>query len=189
MKLHLLILVLLLISYSNSFSQTRDYIVKGNNDTIYGEVNSPVFTEKKLIVNNVTYKLNSDSLKSYFKNGIIYRRIIRKEGTKPIWVQCIDDGKIKLYESVIKSKNMDPYINHQVTSTAITWYVQKDTSEIIQLKSTGFLDNAGHKKLLRSFFADNPSIYKEYNELNSFSFKTIRVLIDSYNRRARSKHF
>lgn len=144
---------------------------------------------------NVTYR--SKVLPSFLPAALEKKLPVPRSAS---WLKCIEDGKIKLYE--YKSTNFgysgDNVLGatNTVAATLSTggipdneyknWYIEKDGYQLTPIKHNSFVSAGSknrkeRKELLKELLADSAIASARYSQTDSFSFKTIQMLIHGYN--------
>ncbi|WP_153800521.1 hypothetical protein [Foetidibacter luteolus] len=158
------------------------------NDTVYGKIKKPLFQKYQLTNDTSTYPCDIRTVASYYfsKKKELYRQQTIPGDKKASFLLCIEDGKIQLYEYERTISTFSP--NGGSSSTTIIWYAKKADGEMVEIKTNALMGSREKRKQhVSDLLKDNEEVYKQFLDASSFSFKTIRKLIQQYNLQATSK--
>ncbi|MFI5158024.1 MAG: hypothetical protein ACHQF4_04115 [Sphingobacteriales bacterium] len=181
------ITTILILFVFSSYAQHTGYVITSANDTV-----SCFIVKKDLF--GIKYKANEkdgfirikpDNVKEYqlSNDSAIYIAKALRKGVSDIeFVQRLEDGKICLYEQIIKG-----YYNTSTTN----WYANKDNGPVVMIKTSGINiigpDHSDRKTEFLKLINDDQKITSAYTAENNFSFYTIRKYIQQYNEAASSQ--
>lgn len=175
MKVCLTIGVLFLVLQSTA--QTNDYLVTVTGDTLKFPIKANYFgggyrystTDKK------KHKIQPEEIKEFYlaADTMLHRAIKVAPASHPVFVEVLEDGKIKLYERSIQSK-------YGVT---VYWYVSSDNVPLTLIKTNGFeaASRDSRKALLNRMMAGDMEALKGIND-KGLTYEDVRSSIKIYNK-------
>lgn len=180
MKALFFTLFFLFFAFLRVYAQA-DYIINLNNDTLKGTINFAVFSGASFKGPNDSRpkKIKTTEVKEYYISKLQknYCARVLPFGTKPIFLERVERGKIELFELVTI------VYSGYVTSTSISWYASKDNSPLIILKHNSWLTFSKEKRKdeLFNMVSDNAEVAERFKQEDSFTFKKVRELVAIYN--------
>jgi hypothetical protein len=180
---------LMIFLFIGTASGQTDYVINNDNVKIMGEVKSLNFNKVKFIPDGEkkVQKFNARQIKEAYKSGKPKVRSIEMAiGERPLFLDVLEDGKIKLYEYFRSSPGYAGGgvggFGGSAGSNSKKWYAQKGEEKIIELKTNGIW---GSRKARRdSFFnmiKDIDKVKERYEKVDKFNFDLVRSLIEEYN--------
>ncbi|WP_316783622.1 hypothetical protein [Pedobacter frigiditerrae] len=182
-RLILYFLFFSLIFFSSlSFAQ-KDYIVNNAGDTTKGQFKKQLISGLKFKPDgNSQYEdLNYDDLSAYYKSKDSSSYVLKviPTGKKPIFLERLQNGKIKLYERFIAGTY--GYMGGGSPSQTI-WYASKDDGELLEIKTNNVLGTREDRK--NNFFnliGDYKELWDDFIAEKNFSYEMIESYIKKYN--------
>ncbi|TCC91834.1 hypothetical protein EZ428_08785 [Pedobacter frigiditerrae] len=162
----------------------KDYIVNNAGDTTKGQF------KKQLISTGLKFRANGksqfedvnyDDLSAYYKSKDSSSYVLKTIPTrkKPLFLERLENGKVKLYEHFIAGTS--GYMGAGTASQTI-WYASKDNGDLLEIKTNNIL---GTREERKSNFYDLIGDYKElWNDFiaeKNFSYEMIESYIKKYN--------
>jgi len=154
-----------------SISQEKEYIIKNNNDTIYGEITRSI---NILNTAEVRFKIKDENGNKSLINPSEIKFIKSIDGVDgeciiatiydEWFLKRIINGKIKVYELV----------------DGILLFTSKDDSQITSTDFGGLNTRENSLNRIRPLIEDNPIILEEFNSMKG-SQKKILDIIQKYN--------
>ncbi|MDT3403968.1 hypothetical protein [Mucilaginibacter terrae] len=196
-KPYTIITALLLFFYSAIYAQDsaatspdtlssgkfQDIVITIAGDTIHCDTKQTIFGGPRYKSSTMTdfKKISIKEMKYYTRKNKkeVYKAAILPKWSKPQFLQLVQEGKITLYLSV-----QTTYGYMGVTNSTTTWYVSKNNDELKELKTSGLFASTSRKKregIFAEMLADQPDVLKQYEETDSFSFKTLSKIVHLYN--------
>lgn len=165
------ILSLILFLSTNTSAQEKEYIVRNNNDTIYGKVKRGT---NHLNPSKIIFKIKDEQGKKRLikpnevkiirsLNGVDGDCVIKTIHDK-FFIKKIIDGRIEVFQ----------WIDNPI------FYTSKDGGELKLADFGGFGSRKKSHSQIRSLIDDNPKILKEFDVLKG-SVKNILNIIEKYN--------
>jgi hypothetical protein len=175
-----LFILLFFISLKVAFSQ-EDYIVINQKDTLWGKVHSNKNFEVSFS------KIGYSTTQEYAANDVVSYYIasenqefqsVKLEGKKEkIFMQCLEKGKIRLFEC--QFTKVYGYPARPITVT--TWYAMKDC-QLFEVKTNGIFANGQKGRAsFNSLLADNIELTQKYPSKKRYRFDEIKSIIKEYN--------
>jgi len=184
---------LLMWKASNLHAQT-DYVITNDGVKIMGEVKTHNVDKVKFkaVGEEKMKKYKPKEIKEAYKAGHgVFRSVYLPKNQSQSFLQVLEDGKIKLYEYYKSSGTMygmTPMAGGGYTpmgmynNTKKAWYAQKDSSEVVEVKSNQIWGSRqGRKDNFLRLIQDNQHIADRYNAEDKFNFDFVRSLIVEYN--------
>ncbi len=126
----------------------KDYIVNKAGDTTRGQFKKQLIStglKLKAIGKSQYEDVNYDDLSAYYKSkdssSYVLKTIPARK--KPIFLQRLQDGKIKLYEHFIPGTYI--YMGGSTPSQTI-WYASKDDGELLEIKTNNIVGTREERK-------------------------------------------
>jgi len=194
-KTYFLIILSIFTLINHSFAQQPGYVITQTNDTIKCTVKNGLLGGTKYQLPNGDFKkITKKDIKEYqlTKDSSVYIVQYPHEEDVPEFLQWIERGKINLYQQISSSSTYNASTNMTTGSSTNTWYISKNDSALILLKTNGWFTFGGssHKERETTFIemiSDDPVTLADLKKANSFDFKTIRKYIKQYNQNAAQK--
>jgi len=194
-KICFLIILSIFTFIHHSFAQQPGYVITQTNDTIKCIVKNGLFGSTKYQLQNGDFKkITKKSIKEYqlTSDSSVYIIQYPDEEDVPEFLQWVERGKINLYQQISSSGTYNASTNMTTNSSTNTWYISKNDSALILLKTNGWFTFGGgsHKERETTYLemiSDDPKVLADLKQANSFGFKTIRKYIKQYNQDAAEK--
>lgn len=166
-----------------SSGKFQDIVITNAGDTIHCDTKHPFIGAPRYKSANMTdfKKIDIKEIKYYTRKNKkeVYKAAILPKRSKPMFLQLVQEGKITLYLLV-----QTTYGYMGATSTTTTWYASKNNDELKELKTSALFMLTSRKKregIFAEMLADQPEVLKQYEEADSFSFKTLSRIVYLYN--------
>ena len=189
MKISLITLITLLVTFHTAGAQNNDRVVTVTGDTltcrisfafIGGAAKYRTSKEEKAI------KITTDNVKGYYvaDQSTWHRRVFYDFKTflqkNKVWfMTVVESGKINLYQMIVTSTSTGA--NGAVYSNSNTdWFVSKGTDTAILIKGQ-LLSRQKRKNEFADLLADNKAVYDMYMADNDFGFDKIQNIVHLYN--------
>lgn len=175
----LLLLIFSICIQSHSEAQKHkkkynDFLVNNNNDTLRGRFQKKLFSQPYFIVNGKKILLSPASYSAYSAKGIVFCSIRLSEATDPQWMECLENGRINLYQCVLLNSN-----HPGPTTTNVVWLAQKRGGPLLNVNGV-LSSEAVAKENMRRLIIDKESILKKLDTL-PFNPRSIQYIIHEYN--------
>lgn len=184
------------LSTANIFAQT-DYVITNDGTKIMGEVKNHGVDKVKFKAagqeKNKKYK-PADIKETYKAGHGVFRSLLTPKSKKKVFLQVLEDGKIKLYEyfktSTIYGSSMGTPgagfggvgYGSTYNMSNKSWYAQKDNGELIDIKTTEIWGSRKERKAkFLNLVQDNAHVADRYKAEDKFNFDFVRSLIVEYN--------
>ncbi len=178
-RLSFFIVVSLLLSIVGNAQKKKykDYLVTNKNDTIYGKFKKPLFGELRFESGEDLYELDPELYKAYYDSNEkkVYER--KTINNKPMWLTCIINGRIKLYEQFYNTAQADGrFLMVRI------WLAQKDDTPLMEVMSSSMMvQKPIGKQNLEYLVRDNEKLFNKLQQVTNYSYKTAKAFIDAYN--------
>jgi len=154
-----------------SISQEKEYIVKNNNDTVYGKVirGTNFFNSSKVV-----FKIKNEEGK---------KTLIKPSEVKTIRSFKGVDGDCyitTIYDKWFIKRIIKGRINVYKLIDGVIYFVSKDNSEIVSTDIGWFFSGKKAHSQIRPLIEDNLVILKEFDSLKGTE-KNIAYIIEKYN--------
>jgi hypothetical protein len=165
--------------YVHKISRKNDYIINNNNDTIFGNINKPLFAKLALENLNEKIKIDKDEVISYrYENDIFklkYKPRVDLFDKKKAYLRLLIDGKIKLYDYNYKPyKTVDDKGKRNNSFYEMEYYFIEKNGEVI------FINPIMFSKKVREIFFDNDDIISKLNN-KYFVYEDLYAIVKLYN--------
>ena len=178
-KIFIVLAVIGTLSGQSLFAQSGgnkgDYLVGNGGDTLYGKFKKKLFDEATFIVNGEKIVLDPTQYSAYCTKNTLFRSVQLSGQANPQWMQCLEDGKICLYQYLMLS-NVRP---GQTAINRVIWLAQKNKGTVLNVNGVMASEDVA-KSNLTNLFADNPAVLNAFRQ-SSFTTKNIRYFIRQYN--------
>jgi len=180
MKIFRLITILHVVTivFALTAQAQTDYVITAKGDSIRCKISMPLFgdTKYKGVAMSEPKKIDPEEIKQYFiaRKNLLERSVLTDSTSKPEFMTVIEKGKINLYQKII-------YFDD---SSITTWYISKNSDEVVALKTSGLsLSNPRQtrKDILAKMLMDKKPVYDKYKADDKFSFKQIRKMVHWYD--------
>ncbi|WP_156522623.1 hypothetical protein [Arachidicoccus ginsenosidimutans] len=178
MKKYVIIIFLTLFSSQILFAQDEDrgdFLVSNTGDTLYGKFKKKLFDEPSFIINGEKVPLDPTQYAAYSYKHTLFRSIQLSPNVNPQWMECLENGKICLYQYLMLS-NARP---GQQPINRVIWLAQKGSGTLMNVNGIMSSETIARGNLDR-LFIDNPTILNAFRQ-SKFSAKNIRYFIQQYN--------
>lgn len=186
MKKNLIIVIatLLLTNLVNVAVAQTGYVVTLSNDTLHGEFKYPllgnmIFIESKT---NKQYTVSVKEFLEYYssRDSINYVALKTPYQAKPIFLQRLENGKIKLF---VEGMNHNFNFSGMMSSSSQTfWYASKDGEKALDIKGNSAIKTRNERKQnLYNLIRDYPELLENFKREKGYDYETIRAYIKKYN--------
>lgn len=152
----------------------NDFLVTNNNDTLHGRFQKKIFGQPYFIINGKKLLLDPQTYTAYSTQGKLFRSIQLSTVTDPQWMECLENGKINLYQYVLLNSN-----HPGSPSTSVIWLAQKGGGPLLNVN--GILSSQSvAKENMTTLIIDKNDILKKFNDL-PFNTRSIQYIIHEYN--------
>lgn len=171
-------MLLVTIANAQRSKKYKDYLVTNNGDTIYGKFKKPLMGELRFDSDDDSYELDPTLYKAYYDNNEkkVYER--KTINNKPMWLTCIVDGKIKLYEQFYNTSQADGrFIMVRL------WMAQKEGTPLMEVMSSSLsvVQKPEGKQNLEYLIRDNERLFAKLQQVTNYSYKIAKAYIEAYN--------
>lgn len=190
-------ILLFFILLAHQGQAQSDYILNRDGSKVMGEVKNYNLKQVKFVPagEKKAKKYNTEQVNELYKAGHgTFRALSLKEDKKRVFLHVLEDGKIKLYEFLVKGyvqgapmynglgfSNMGAGYSYKNQR----WYAQKEGSKLVDVKSNGIWGSRKDRKdAFSNLIADNPQVTKRYLEKDKFTFDFVMSLVVEYNKKA-----
>ncbi|WP_426668175.1 hypothetical protein ACPPVU_18850 [Mucilaginibacter sp. McL0603] len=190
MKINLITLITLLVTFLTAGAQNNDRVITINNDTIPCKIiGRTTFSTYKYTTseNGKAEKITKDKFREFYTGdkSIWYRKIFLGDD-EVVFMKVLERGKISLYETFVAINNMTTHIS----TTNLKWYATKnsDTAVFIQTDASAiFTGNKKGRKAFAGYIADKKDVYDQYIAIKDPSIEDMVLLALVYNTGERLK--
>lgn len=178
-KISFFIVALSLLSLAGNAQKRKykDYLVTNKNDTIYGKFKKPLFGELRFESGDDMYELDPALYKAYYdaNEKKVYER--KTVNDKTIWLTCIVNGRIKLYEQFYNTSQADGrFIMVRI------WLAQKEGTPLMEVMSSGLaVQKPVGQQNLEYLVRDNEKLFARLQQITNYSYKVAKAFIEDYN--------
>lgn len=173
-----------LFFYSFFVFAQKDYIVNNAGDTTRGQFKKQLIStglKLKAIGKSQYEDVNYDDLSAYYKSKDSSSYVLKVIPTrkKPLFLQRLQNGKIKLYQHFIAGTY--GYMGGGSPSQTI-WYASKDDGELLEIKTNNVLGTREERK--NNFFnliGDYKELWDDFIAEKNFGYEMIESYIKKYN--------
>ena len=179
------IVVFLLVVFSfttiSSYAQKKkykDYLITNKGDTIYGKFKKPLMGQLRFESGDDLYELDPTLYQAYYDSNdkkVYERKMING---KPVWLTCIINGKIKLYEQFYNTSQADGrFIMVRI------WLAQKDDTPLMEVMSStlNVVQKPVGQQNLEYLIRDNADLFKQLQLSTNYNYKIAKRFIEAYN--------
>ncbi|PZP51057.1 MAG: hypothetical protein DI598_04190 [Pseudopedobacter saltans] len=176
----LLVMFFLVFGFSAQAQKKKykDYLITNKDDTIYGKFKKPLMGQLRFESGDDMYELDASLYKAYYDSNEkkLYERKIIND--KPMWLTCIINGKIKLYEQFYNTSQADGRL-----IMIRLWMAQKEGTPLMEVMSSGFkvVQNPKGQENLEYLIRDNENLFNKLQQTINYNYKTVRTYIEAYN--------
>lgn len=165
-------------NFRSKKKKLKDFIVLKNNDTIYGQISSPIFGKQNLIEStNKKIKIDGETVKTYRFNNELFKFMEKEKvnlfDSKNGFLKVLTSGKINLYEYEYSNNNSNQSINNQTK-----YYFAEKDNHLILLNS--FMGNIKNKKKLVEICKDNEPLISQILD-DTYELENIYLILKKYN--------
>jgi|GEM_PF-6058635 len=156
----------------------KDYLVTNKNDTIHGRFRKALLGALRFESGDDMYELDPDLYKAYYDSHEkkVYER--KTLNNKPVWLTCIVNGKIKLYEQFYNTTQADG----RMVMVRI-WMAQKEGTPLLEIMSSSLtvVQKPNGQQNLEYLVRDNDELFAKLQRVINYNYKTAKAYIDAYN--------
>jgi hypothetical protein len=190
MKINLITLITLFVTFLTAGAQNNDRVITINNDTIPCKITGrSIFSTYKYSTteNGKTEKITKEKFREFYTGdkSIWYRKIFLGDD-EVVFMKVLERGKISLYETFVTVNNMTTHIS----STNLRWYATKNSDTAVFIKTDAFAIFTGNKKGRKAFanyIADKKAVYDQYTAMEDPGIEDMVGLTLLYNTGERLK--
>ncbi|MFT4204068.1 MAG: hypothetical protein QM610_09165 [Chitinophagaceae bacterium] len=176
----LLLAFILLSCTTTSHAQKKkykDYLITNKDDTIYGKFKKPLMGQLRFESGDDMYELDPEQFKAYYDSNdkkVYERKIINH---KPMWLSCIINGRIKLYEQFYNTSQADGrFLMVRI------WLAQKEDTPLMEvMSSTLNVQKPVGKENLEYLVRDNARLFANLQQSTNYNYKIAKAYIEAYN--------
>ncbi|UEG51615.1 hypothetical protein LLH06_11600 [Mucilaginibacter daejeonensis] len=167
---------------TSSTPKFQDIIVTSAGDTIPCETRHPFMGVMRYRTADMPEfkKIDIKGIKYYtFQNKEIrFKAALLPKKSKPTFLRLVEEGKITLYLHEVYH-----YIYMGASYTTTTWYATKGDDVLKEIKTTGISGKSRKERqaVFADMLADQPIVLKLYEDADSFTFSTLRGIVNLYN--------
>ncbi|WP_447640293.1 MULTISPECIES: hypothetical protein [Chitinophagaceae] len=165
------------ITNAQKSKKYKDYLVSNKNDTIYGKFKKPLMGELRFESGDDLYELDPTLFKAYYDSNdkkIYERKVI---SGKTLWLTCIVNGRIKLYEQFYNTSQADGRF-----LMVRLWLAQKDDTPLMEvMSSTLSVQKSNGKQNLEYLVRDNEKLFNKLQQVTNYTYKVAKAYIEAYN--------
>lgn len=164
--------------------QKPDFIVSNAGDTLFGRYKKPVFGHSSFVVGGKKIQLDPRIYSAYQAKGILFRSVQVSNSTEPTWMECLEDGKIKLYQYIAYKANTRGNNPRSMPGSSTVWLAQKNGGPLLNVNGVMASEDIAKSNLHRLLIGQP----KLTAELKSYPFNTntVRGLIHAYNEQSKA---
>ena len=176
---------LLLLSSLTVAKGQSDSLVTIDGKILVGKYKKPVFGHSCFISEGRKIQLDPTLYTAYKSKGTWYGSVKVAENLAPIWMECLERGKITLYQYVHFGTGGPKKSPRTIPESQVVWLARKKGGPVLNVNGV-MASSAQAKENLKRLLMDEPELLHEV-DLAPFTTGVIRALIEGYNRRALSK--
>lgn len=167
--------------FAQKKKKPQDYLITNSNDTIFGKFKKVFMGNLTFVSDDNEFHLDPALYKAYYtkSDGKLYQRVKvgDNDKSKVYWFNCIETGKINLFEQSdyqTLSDGRGLYIRR--------WIAQKENGPLMEIKSSGpeGITQSGQSNL-EYLVRDNPLLFTKVQRAREYSFKKVREIVREYN--------
>jgi len=170
-------------------SQTQDYVITANNDTISCKVSTSFLSGNTSykVADGKSIRVKPEEIKEYYvaSKDKIHMAMYREKKKKPEFFVVLEKGKIILLEGITTSFYGGMPGTVPLSSSSTQWYLSKGTDTVKEVKNSQLnLFGKSRKERKNDFeemISDNTDVLNKYKAEDKFSFKQLRNLVHLYN--------
>lgn len=171
---------LCIVTYAQK-KKYKDYLVTNKGDTIYGKFKKPLMGELRFESGDDMYELDQSLYKAYYDSNekkVYERKIINN---KPMWLTCIINGKIKLYEQFYNTTQA----NGRFLMVRL-WMAQKEDTPLMEVmaSSLSVIPSPQGQQNLEYLVRDNDKLFNKLQQVTNYTYKVAKTFIEVYNSQA-----
>lgn len=171
-------------SQVNKVKDTRSFIVSNAGDTLFGTYKKQVFGHAAFKIAGKKVLLDARGQQAYQVEGILYRSVQVSPATSPVWMECLEDGKIRLYQYIAYKSGPQGGTPRDLPGSSVVWLAQKKGEPLLNVNGVMSTEDQARRNL-SNLLQDQPELSAEIMNL-PFSTRTVQGLIVAYNRNAKA---
>ncbi|HTN36557.1 MAG TPA: hypothetical protein VL053_05755 [Arachidicoccus sp.] len=171
-------------SQVNKVKDTRSFIVSNAGDTLFGTYKKQVFGHAAFKIAGKKVLLDARGQQAYQVEGILYRSVQVSPATSPVWMECLEDGKIRLYQYIAYKSGPQGGTPRDLPGSSVVWLAQKKGAPLVNVNGVMSTEDQARRNL-SNLLQDQPELSAEIMNL-PFSTRTVQGLIAAYNRNAKA---
>lgn len=161
---------------------TRSFIVSNAGDTLFGTYKKQVFGHAAFKIAGKKVLLDARGQQAYQVEGVLYRSVQVSPATSPVWMECLEDGKIRLYQYIAYKSGPQGGTPRDLPGSSVVWLAQKKGEPLLNVNGVMSTEDQARRNL-SNLLQDQPELSAEIMNL-PFSTRTVQGLIAAYNRNA-----
>ena len=156
----------------------KDYLITNKGDTIHGKFKKPLMGQLRFESGDDLYELDPTLYQAYYDSNDkkVYERKMINE--KPVWLTCIINGKIKLYEQFYNTSQADGrFIMVRI------WLAQKEDTPLMEVMSStlNVVQKPVGQQNLEYLIRDNADLFQQLQLSTNYNYKIAKRFIEAYN--------
>lgn len=164
--------------------QAQDFIVSNAGDTLMGHYKKPLFGHSAFVVGGKKIQLDPRLYSAYQAKGVLFRSVQVSKSTEPTWMECLEDGKIKLYQYIAYSAHTRGNSPRSLPGSSTVWLAQKNGGPLLNVNGVMASEDVAKSNLHRLLLGQ-PKLTAELKNY-PFNTNTVRGLIHAYNKQAKA---